>query len=518
MKNKNKIIVATGIILFTIMVAGITLHLITKGNNKPLDNNNIVTNQLQILDIKNTDKPLDLIKTNVVKIINKVKNNEITGTGFFIENGYLLTNSHVVDIKGDITVEYSDGKTSRATLVSNEIVSDIAILKVDSVNALALPLGETLSIKSTDDLYAIGYAFDLKGEASITKGILSARRSIAGIEYLQTDAAINRGFSGGPLLNSKGEVVGMNSLANENATIGMAISVETLQNVVYKLINNKETHYLTTDRPSNALSSVLKETGQKIDDLYDEWKYFHEGEEKPNDSKEEVKPPKQLSTVSQLKYLGVKGYDIGWSQNSSSSKFRLFYTNNENKVDLIITPKDSNATYQVKGNENLQNEVDGVITVTVTAEDGIHKSEYYILYYNVKTYIENLSSAYILSQVEKNYQTNTNVLQYHWGFKDVDGISIHGYYKIDNFKVDLYACNKGLECESDDDYVFLKTYTFYQDGSLDAKPRIELSEIKDMLNSGNYFKDGTVKLCSKSTLTTLSQGSFSSKSYEIIYQ
>ena len=299
---KNKIIVATGIILFTILVAGITLHLITKGNNKPLDNNNIVTNQLQILEIKNTDKPLDLIKANVVKIFNKVKNSEITGTGFFIENGYLLTNSHVVDIKGDIIVEYSDGKTSKATLVSNEIVSDIAILKVDSVNALALPLGETLNIKSTDDLYEIGYAFDLKGEASITKGILSARRSIAGIEYLQTDAAINRGFSGGPLLNSKGEVVGMNSLANENATIGMAISVETLQNVVYKLINNKETHYLTTDRPSNALSSVLKETGQKIDDLYDEWKYFHEGEEKPNDSKEER----------EMKLKTLRNYDESW--------------------------------------------------------------------------------------------------------------------------------------------------------------------------------------------------------------
>jgi len=82
----------------------------------------------------------------------------------------------------------------------------------------------------------------------------------------------------------------------------------------------------------------------------------------------------------------------------------------------------------------------------------------------------------------------------------------------------LYACSNGLECESNDDYVFLKTYTFYQDGSLDAKPRIESSEIKDMLNSGNHFKDGTVKLCSKSTLTTLSQGSFTSKNYEIIYQ
>ena len=61
--------------------------------------------------------------------------------------------------------------------------------------------GNTLNVKIANDLYAVGYAANLEGESSITKGILSARRSIAGTEYLQTDAAINSGFSGGPLLN-----------------------------------------------------------------------------------------------------------------------------------------------------------------------------------------------------------------------------------------------------------------------------------------------------------------------------
>ena len=431
----------------------------------------------------------------------------------------MLTNSHIVDIKGDITIEYSDGKTSKAKLISNEIVSDVAVLSVDEIHALALPFGETLSIKSTDDLYAVGYALNLKGEASLTKGILSARRSIAGVEYLQTDAAINSGFSGGPLLNEKGEVIGMNSLANENATIGMSISIETLENIMHKLIDEAKVNYLTTDRPTNALSSVLKETGYEIDDIYNEWEYFHKGEKKPEKPREEEKEPvKQLSAVSELKYLGVKGYDIGWGNDSDSIKFQLYFTNNEDKLDLIITPKDSKATYRVKDNENLQSTVDGTITIIVTAEDGIHKSEYYIVYHNVKSTIEGLKSVDITSGIGRNYQTNTNVLEFNWSFLDSDGMHIAGYHKINKFEVDLYACRNGEQCTEDSEYVFLKKYTFYQNEKLDIKSRIELSEIKNMLNEENYFVDGKSKIYSKSTLTTMNQGSYNAQHYQTISQ
>lgn len=513
------IIIAISIIVISLSV-GLALYLINKNDNKEnVSSNNVDNAELQKIDITTTDEPLNLIKENVVRVINKVDGNEIVGTGFFTEEGYLLTNSHIVDIEGDITVEYSNGKTSKANLISNEIVSDVAVLTVDEIHALAIPFGQTLNIKSTDDLYAVGYALNLKGEASITKGILSARRSIAGVEYLQTDAAINSGFSGGPLLNSKGEVIGMNSLANENATIGMAISIETLENIMHKLIDNQKANYLKTDRPTNALSSVLKETGYEIDDLYDEWEYFHKGEKKPEPpKKEETAPPKQLSAVSELKYLGVKGYDIGWGKDPDSIKFQLYFTNNEDKLDLIITPKDSKATYRVKDNENLQSTVDGAITIIVTAEDGIHKSEYYIVYHNVKSTIEGLKSVNISSGIGKNYQTNTNVLEYNWSFLDSDGMHISGYHKINKFEVDLYACNNGEQCTEDTEYVFLKTYTFYQNSNLEIKSRIELSEIKNMLNEGNYFIDGKAKIYSKSTLTTVNQGSYTSKNYETISQ
>jgi len=517
-KNKKLIIIIASVIVL-ILICLIPILLLDKDNNKENDNNiNIPASEIQVVDIENTEEPLELVKSNVVKVINKFDDNEIVGTGFFIEDGYLLTNSHIVDIEGNITIEYSDGKTSKAKLISNEIVSDVAVLVADEIHVLALPLGKTLDIKSTDDLYAVGFAFNLEGESSITKGILSARRSIAGVEYLQTDAAINSGFSGGPLLNSKGEVIGMNSLANENATIGMAISAETLENIVRKLLDNKKANYLTTDRPTNALSSVFKETGYEFDDIYNEWEYFHKGEKKPEKPKEEVVVTPQLSAVSELQYLGVKGYDIGWGKDPDSIKFQLYFTNNEDKLDLIITPKDSKATYRVKDNENLQSTNDGAITIIVTAEDGIHKSEYYIVYHNVKTTINGLKSVDISGGIGRNYQTNTNVLEYHWGFIDVDGMHISGYHKIDKFQVNLYACSNGNQCTDDSEYVFLKTYTFYQNNNLEINARIELSELKSLLNGGNYFVDGQTQIYSEATLFTLNQGSYSSKIYTPISQ
>lgn len=518
-KQKIKKIIITSIIISIILIGSLIYLIINKDkNNQEIKNdNNKDINSIEILDTTNTDEALNQAKANVVRVINKVDGSEIVGTGFFTKEGYLLTNSHIVDIEGKITIEYSDGKTSKAKLISNEIVSDVAILQVDDIKALALPFGETLNIKSTDDLYAVGYAINLKGEASLTKGILSARRSIAGVEYLQTDAAINSGFSGGPLLNTKGQVIGMNSLANENATIGMAISIETLENIMNKLLTNKKVNYLKEDRPTNALSSVLKETGYEIDDIYNEWHYFHKGEQKPEPPKEEpTTPPRQLSVVSELEYLGVKGYDIGWGKDPDSIKFQLYFTNNENKLDLIITPKDKNATYRVKDNENLQNTNDGAITIIVTAEDGIHKSEYYIVYHNVKTTINGLKSVNISSGIGKNYQTNTNVLEFNWSYMDVDGMHISGYHKINNFQVKLYVCNQEEPCTDDSEYIYLKDYTFYQNNNLEINSKIELSEIKNMLNEGNYFKEDKAQIYTESTLTTINQGSYTSKHYNTI--
>lgn len=511
MKDRKKLLIIIGGIIIFSVVIGISIILIIKKDN--LDDNDDSNKLLEKVNIKEDNEPIDLVKKNVVKVINKVNDYEIVGTGFFIEEGYLITNSHVVDIKGNITIEDSNGNTSKAILISNDIITDVAILSVDDINFLALSFGNTLNINITDDLYAVGYALNLGGEASVTKGILSARRSIAGVEYLQTDAAINSGFSGGPLLNSSGEVIGMNSLANDNATIGMSISIETLENIIYKLLNEKEVNYLTSDRPINALSSVLKEVGYEVDDLYNEWEYFHEGEKKEITDKEEntsSSSSRQLGTNAELKYLGVKGYDIGWGEDPDAIKFQLFFSNNEDKLDLIITPKDSNATYRIKDNENLNSQNDGAITIVVTSEDGNHKKEYYIVYHNVKNYIDGLSNISISSSIEKNYFINTNVLNFTFSFLDNDDLFINGYYKINSFDTELYACPSGTSCIDKEEFVFLKKYSFPFNVKTFHYYYIELSEIKEMLNNSNYFVDGKSKIYTKSTVVTLSQGSFSS--------
>ena len=523
MKNFNtqKILMVLAVVLVAVIVAvGLYFGL---GNNDKIGSNkddNLVAGVIQKVDLTNNNSILESVKSHVVRITNNIGKNKIVGSGFFVEDGYLVTNSHVVDIKGDVTIEYSDGTTSSATLVSNDITSDVAILSVKDVNALAMNFGNTLNVKIANDLYAVGYAANLEGESSITKGILSARRSMAGIEYLQTDAAINSGFSGGPLLNKNGEVVGMNSLSNDNATIGMAISSESLQNIINKLINDNNVSYLESDRPANALSSVLKEVGYEIDDLYDEWEYFHEGEKKPIKDKEEPKkePIYIPSSNCELKYLGVKGYDIGWGDDPDSIKFQLFFTNNEDKLDLIITPKDSKSTYRVKDNENLSNEVDGAITIIVTAEDGNHKKEYYIVYHNVKSTIEGLKNVNISSAIDRDWRTNTNVLRYSWGFTDADGLSVGVYNKINKLQVELYVCINGEQCTDDSEYVFLKTYNLYQNERYENNVDIKLSDIKQLLNDGNYFVDDKSKIYSKITLFTMNQGSFTSNSYNTISQ
>ncbi len=239
--------------------------------------------QLTTLSESNSSEAAELIKSNIVKVINKIDDEtSIIGTGFFDKSGYLVTNSHLVDIKGSITIVYNNGQETTAELYSNDITSDIALLTVDKPLVKSMYYGKTLSIKVTDDVYAVGYPFAFEGEASVSKGVLSARRSAGGIEFLQSDISLNTGNSGGPLINDKAEVLGINTYATENASIGMAISSESLEVIINKLIENKMVNYIEETRPENALSTVLTEIGYKYDDLYSE-RYFLERHHKYED-------------------------------------------------------------------------------------------------------------------------------------------------------------------------------------------------------------------------------------------
>ncbi|MDX2112416.1 MAG: DegQ family serine endoprotease [Alphaproteobacteria bacterium] len=165
------------------------------------------------------------------------------GSGFVIDpKGYVITNNHVVEQAEEITVIFSDNTKYKAAIVGRDKKTDLALLKIDVKKDLPFAvMGDSDAMRVGDWVIAIGNPFGLGG--SVTQGIISARqRSInAGPfdDFLQTDAPINRGNSGGPLFNTKGEVIGINtaifSPSGGSVGIGFAIPTALAKPVVEQL-------------------------------------------------------------------------------------------------------------------------------------------------------------------------------------------------------------------------------------------------------------------------------------------
>ena len=136
------------------------------------------------------------------------------GSGFIISSdGYILTNTHLVDAADEINVKLTDKREFRAKLIGADRKTDIALLKIDATGLPKVTQGDPGKLKVGEWVVAIGSPFGF--ENSVTAGIVSAKgRSLAQenfVPFIQTDVAINPGNSGGPLFNLKGEVVGINS-------------------------------------------------------------------------------------------------------------------------------------------------------------------------------------------------------------------------------------------------------------------------------------------------------------------
>ncbi|MEY2592132.1 MAG: hypothetical protein QOJ67_4116 [Acidimicrobiaceae bacterium] len=163
------------------------------------------------------------------------------GSGVVISNeGLVLTNAHVIEGAQTITVIFADGSKEQAQIVGSLTQDDIALVKVDRTTGLSpATLGSSKDVQVGDEVLAIGNALDLGGEPSVTRGIVSAKdRSIhdTGISLenlIQTDAAINPGNSGGPLVNARGEVVGINTAIIPDAqNIGFSIAIDSVKPLI----------------------------------------------------------------------------------------------------------------------------------------------------------------------------------------------------------------------------------------------------------------------------------------------
>jgi len=210
--------------------------------------------------------PADLVKFAGPAVV-RIETSGGVGTGFLVSSdGYIITNNHVVQTTPNvggrtpsgtvngIQVTLTDGSQAQATIVGADARSDLAVIKINQTGLPSLKIGSLDNVVVGEDVVAIGFALDLPGgegaSFSVTKGIISAKnRSISEsssiLGAIQTDAAINHGNSGGPLLDMAGNVVGVNtSLAPDTSTggtaagIGFAVGADTIKAVFSEIKTN----------------------------------------------------------------------------------------------------------------------------------------------------------------------------------------------------------------------------------------------------------------------------------------
>ena len=167
------------------------------------------------------------------------------GSGVVVTSeGHIITNNHVVDQVDEIEVQLSDGRTKKAKLIGADAVVDLAVLKVDEPGLKPLKFGDSDSVQAGDFVVAIGNPFGF--EETVTDGIISSKgrpNRVDGFgDYLQTNAAINPGNSGGPLVNLRGEIIGINtaiiSRSGGSQGIGFAIPSNSVKTALESLLKN----------------------------------------------------------------------------------------------------------------------------------------------------------------------------------------------------------------------------------------------------------------------------------------
>src|SRR3954453_3703744 len=211
-----------------------------------------------------------------------VQSGTATGSGFVIEpKGLIVTNAHVVDGATSITVKLGDGSAQKATLVGKDESTDLALLKINPNGRTlkALPLADSSTVHVGDPTYAIGNPFGL--DRTLTTGVVSAmQRQIQAPNnfnidnVIQTDAALNPGNSGGPLLDAAGRVIGVNSQIESNSSgssgeagnvgIGFAVPSNTVRRVVGQLEQNGHVAHAWLGVESSDATSGGATVGQVI--------------------------------------------------------------------------------------------------------------------------------------------------------------------------------------------------------------------------------------------------------------
>lgn len=211
------------------------------------------------------------VNPSVVTVMVQLDNSMSVGTGvIFTADGYLLTNYHVVAGGTDCSVALSSGKTYAAKYVTGDSKNDVAVLKVQAEGLPAAEIGNSDDLTVGDRVYAIGNPLGVELRGTLTDGIVSAINRDVKVDgrtmtLVQTNAALNEGNSGGPLINRYGQVVGINTIKMSSAFssiegLGFALPTASLQYIVNDLLTYGEV------RPEPVIGVSVSQTGTALSD------------------------------------------------------------------------------------------------------------------------------------------------------------------------------------------------------------------------------------------------------------
>lgn len=284
LKNKGIGLIVVVAVISSILGSSLTLFALKDKIGSSSQSSNIVVNEgskiqnvYQAVAKKATPSVVGITTTSVSQdnMFAIPQETQGVGTGIIVDsNGYILTNSHVVS-DGDATsvnVLFSDGSDINGKVVWYDSQMDLAIVKVDKTGLTAAELGNSDDVAVGDISIAIGNPLGLDLQKSVTQGIISGLdRTISTSQstnmtgLIQTDASINSGNSGGPLLNEKGQVIGINTAkASQGEGLGFAIPINTAKNIISKVIKDGNYEKVTLGIKGTDLETYEQAVGQDL--------------------------------------------------------------------------------------------------------------------------------------------------------------------------------------------------------------------------------------------------------------
>ena len=287
---------------------------------------------------------------------------EGSGSGVIIStDGYIVTNNHVVDGADELTVTLNDNKEYSARIIGTDKTTDLALIKISATNLPAMPIGDSDKLKVGEWVLAVGNPFNFN--STVTAGIVSAKaRSLGanGIESLiQTDAAINSGTSGGALVNTRGELVGINAMlysqTGSYSGYGFAIPTTIMNKVVadlkkYGVVQRGVLGVSATD--VNKYFDSQKEQGKEVDLGTMEGVYVAKVDEDGSAAEAGIKEGDVIIAVDGKKVVKMSEFQEYLTNKRPGDKVTVTYLRKKQKKTATITLKNE------QGNTNIVKDAD----------------------------------------------------------------------------------------------------------------------------------------------------------------